>query len=205
MKKNTKKIAVLLLVAFVAVGSYFVAGTYAKYTSQFSGTGSGNVAKWSWTINSKAFTTAESVSEQFTFNPFAQIKDSDGSAESDVDTNLIAPGTKGTVTLDIVNNSEVNAEYKVEFTATNTSNVPLQYSLDGESWTSDITSLNIGTTTAVPIAMKGGTASQSTLYWKWDFSPSASADTTDTALGFAANSTRPTVQINATVTATQVD
>ena len=70
MKKNKNKIATLLLLAIVAVGSYFVSGTYAKYTSEFSGSGSANVAKWSWTINNKDFTTVASVSEEFTFNPF---------------------------------------------------------------------------------------------------------------------------------------
>ena len=221
MKKNTKKVATMLLVAVVAVGSYFVSGTYAKYTSEFSGSGEAGVAKWSWTINNTAFTTAASVSEEFTFNPFETIKDSDGSNETDVDetsaTKLIAPGTSGTVTLDITNNSEVNAVYKVEFTAANTSNVPLQYSLDGTNWTDNIATLNIGTDPSnsngpVAIAMNGGTAAQKTLYWKWVYENGTgdtltANDAADTELGFAANDseTRPTVEVTAKVTVTQVD
>ena len=208
MKKNTKKIAVLLLVAVVAVGSYFVSGTYAKYTSEFSGSGSANVAKWSWTINNKDFTTAASVSEEFTFNPFADIKDSDGNAETDVDDDLIAPGTKGEITLDITNNSEVNATYTVAYTVTNTSNVPLEFSNNGTSWTSDITSLDVST--PVNIDMNGGTATQNTIYWRWVYENGTgdtltANDATDTALGFAANTAAPEVEIVATVTATQVD
>lgn len=217
MNKNTKKIATLVLIAIVAVGSYFIASTYAKYTSEFSGNGSAGVAKWAWTINNKAFTTSASVSEGFSFDPFATIYDTgESSAETDVDstTKLIGPGTSGSVTLDITNNSEVNAEYMVEFTATNASNVPLQYSLDGTSWTSDITTLNIGTNAANsngPVAINmGASATQRTLHWKWVYengtgSTLATNDAADTDLGFAANSSRPTVQISAKVTATQVD
>lgn len=221
MKNNIKKISVLFLVALVAIGSYFVAGTYAKYSSEFSGSGDADVAKWSWTINGKDFTTLASVSEEFTIDPFAAVKDSDGtSTESDVASNLIAPGTTGSVSLDITNNSEVNAEYKVEFSATNSNNVPLQYSLDGTTWTNNISSLNIGTDPAnnngpVAIAMNGGTTiqnGQSTIkfYWKWAYengtgSTLTTNDQADTALGFAANSSTPTVVIRAKVTATQVD
>lgn len=204
MNKNLKKVGTMVLVAIVAVGAYFVSGTYAKYTSTMSGKGSASVAKWAWKINDRDFTTADSVSEEFTFNPFASIKDSDGSAETDVDTNLIAPGTSGNVTLDITNNSEVNAEYKVEFEVTkNTSNIPLEYSLDGQNWVSDIADLNLGTTTPIAIAMKGGKATQSNLQWRWVFE--ADRDAADTALGFAANTTRPEVEVKATVTVTQVD
>ena len=51
MKKNNRKIATLLLLAVVAIGSYFVAGTYAKYTSEIAGSDDASVAKWAWNIN----------------------------------------------------------------------------------------------------------------------------------------------------------
>ena len=35
----------------VAVGSYFVASTYAKYTTDVAGSSTGTVAKWKWVIN----------------------------------------------------------------------------------------------------------------------------------------------------------
>ena len=59
--------------------------------------------------------------------------------------------------------------------------------------------------------MKTGNASL-TVYWRWAFTGAASTnyissqtDATDTSLGFAANTTTPTVQLTATVTVTQVD
>ena len=210
MKKNTKKIATLLLVGLVAVGSYFVAGTYAKYTSTIAGSDTATVAKWAWEINGDTFTTAASVSSGYTFDLFDSILDTNGgSAETDVHTGLIAPGTKGQITLDITNNSEVNATYAVAFTETNASSVPIEYSLDGTTWTDDISTLDIAATN---IAMDGGTATQRTVYWRWAFVgtdssnyTSTQTDVTDTALGFAANTSAPTVQVTATVTLTQVD
>ena len=215
MNKNLKKVGTMVLVAIVAVGAYFVSGTYAKYTSNMSGTGTASVAKWAWIINNKAFTTTDSVREEFTFNPFADIKDTAGADEADVAANLIAPGTSGNITLDIINASEVNAEYKVEFEVTkNTSNIPLEYSLDGTTWVSNIAELNIGTDASnnnAPVAIKmGKSADQSNLQWRWVFEKGTEAtltanDAADTALGFAANTTRPEVEVKATVTVTQVD
>lgn len=64
---------------------------------------------------------------------------------------------------------------------------------------------------ATNIAMKTGNASL-TVYWRCTFTGAASTnyissqtDATDTSLGFAANTTTPTVQLTATVTVTQVD
>ena len=58
----------------------------------------------------------------------------------------------------------------------------------------------------------GQTASTLTVKWRWAFTgndstnyTSTQTDATDTALGFAANTAAPTVQVNATVTVTQVD
>ena len=49
MKKNTKKICVVLLLAVVAIASYFVSGTYAKYTRALGGSDTATVAKFSVT------------------------------------------------------------------------------------------------------------------------------------------------------------
>jgi hypothetical protein len=67
-----------------------------------------------------------------------------------------------------------------------------------------------GGTTYNPVPMKGGTATQSTIYWRWVYENGTgdtltANDATDTALGFAANTAAPEVEIVATVTATQVD
>ena len=207
MKKNTKKIATLLLVAVVAVGSYLVSGTYAKYTSTITGGGTGTVAKWAWTIGESDIESSTDVTNGFTLDLFGNVLDTyDDNAETDVyqttGAERLAPGTYGQVNIGITNNSEVNAKYTMSFTVTNTESVPLVYSLDGTNWVSDITTLSITTPTTINM---GATSSNTTLYWKWVFSTDASGDAADTALGFAANTTAPTVTVNASVTVTQAD
>ena len=211
MRENTKKIAIVLLVAIIAVGSYFVSGTYAKYTSSIAGNDNANVAKWSWTINKTDINTyADSIkTEAYTFDLFNTIKDTkDSNDETDVAENLIAPGTKGAITIDIKNNSEVNATYAIAFTETQSNQpegvtrIPVEYSLDGESWTTDITTLKVDATN---IAM-GASATQTTVYWRWVYSTDDAADIIDTKIGFEANATNvPNVKVTATVTVTQVD
>ena len=209
MKKNKNKIATLLLLAIVAVGSYFVAGTYAKYTSEIAGSDNASVAKWAWKINQEDFESASDVTNGYTFDLFKTIKEADTTtAETDVDTDLIAPGTGGSFDIAITNNSEVNATYAVAFTETNESGIPIEYSVDGSTWVSDVSGINVP---ATAINM-GQTASTLTVKWRWAFTgndstnyTSTQTDATDTALGFAANTAAPTVQVNATVTVTQVD
>lgn len=209
MKKNTKKIATLVLVGVVAVGSYFVSGTYAKYTSSIAGSDDANVAKWSWTINETDIDTyAKSTAENaFTFDLLETVKDSDGTSnEEDVDTGLLAPGMTGEFDIDIANKSEVNATYAINFTEEQTNladgvtRIPIEYSTDGgTTWNATIASSNVSATN---IAMKTGTATQ-TVKWRWQYSVD---DTVDTKLGFAANdASRPNVKVTATVVVTQVD
>lgn len=213
MNKNTKKILAILLVCVVAVGSYFVASTYAKYTSSIDGNAEASVAKWKWTINDQVFESTSDVTNGYTFNLFQTILDtSDGAAETDVHQNSqnkadkIAPGTKGSFTLDIENNSEVNAEYTIAFTETNASNVPIEYSLDGTNWTSTISTLNVSTPVAINM---GASATQKTVYWRWVFeggnAPHTTENAADTQIGFAVNSGEVKVLVKATVTVSQVD
>ena len=208
--KKQQKIGIIALVALAAIGSYFIAGTYAKYTSEISGTGTATVAKWKWTIGSSVIDSAEDATNGFTFDLFDTIKDSDlSSSESDVASGVIAPGTSGSFDIDITNNSEVNATYAIAFTETNTGNIPIEYSSDdGTTWVTSVNSLNVSATS---IAMNAS-ATTTTIHWRWAFTGSASSnytstqtDATDTALGFGANTSPATVQVTATITVTQVD
>ena len=213
MKKNTKKIATLALVAVVAVGSYFVSGTYAKYTSSIAGSGNADVAKWSWTIGGQDIDTYEKSTAEnaFTFDLLdtTKVKDSDGTSdEEDVDTGFLAPGMTGEFDIDIANKSEVNATYAVELSEVQTnladgvSRIPIEYSTDGGStWKTTIADANVAATN---IAMKTGTG-KVTVKWRWQYSVDTAGDTVDTKLGFAANTTRPNVKVTAHVVVTQVD
>lgn len=209
MKSNKQKAGLMALVALAAIGSYFIAGTYAKYTSDIAGTDTATVAKWKWTINGDVIDSAEDVTNGYTFDLFDTITEWDSStAESDVVAGKIAPGTGGSFYIAITNNSEVNATYAIAFTETNAGNVPIEYSTDGTTWESSVASLDVS---SADINM-GASSTPMTVYWRWAYTGAQSAnykstqtDATDTALGFGANTSAATVQVTATVTVTQHD
>ena len=193
-----------------------VSGTYAKYTSSVTGSDSAKVAKWLVKINDTNVSTNPATTTM-TFDLFATLKDSDlSSSETDVAAPgagqdlIIAPGTSGTVALVLKNESQVNATYSVAFTATNTSSIPVEYSLTGaaDSWEADIEDLNIDD---AAIAMLTGTSTVN-VYWRWAFEgadsenfTSSQTDVTDTNLGIAAQTSAPVLTVTAAVTFTQVD
>ena len=208
---NKKKIATMLLVAIVAIGSYFVAGTYAKYTSSIAGEDTASVAKWKWIINNSTIDSTTAAQNGYTFDLFSTIKEADTTTtESDVASGKkIAPGTGGSIDINIQNKSEVNAKYEIRFAEINASSVPIEYSVDGTTWVSgaNLNDLNVAETN---IAIDG-TATK-TVKWRWAFTGDASSnytstqtDTTDTALGFGANTSAATVKLTATVVVTQAD
>lgn len=207
MKGNKQKAGLMALVALAAIGSYFIAGTYAKYISEISGSDTASVAKWKWTIGKNVIDSAEDAQAGYTFNLFNTIKDSNlTSDESNVDDDKIAPGTSGSFEIDITNNSEVNATYAIAFTETNAGGVPIEYSTDGSTWVS------IGNLSVPATAISMNANAKAKIYWRWAYTgaqstnyTSTQTDETDTALGFRANTSPTEVQVTATITVTQVD
>ena len=164
MKNNMKKLGVLLLLCVVAVGSYFVSGTYAKYTSEVNGKDAAVVAKWQWTFGSSTNertidTYAKSIAtDSIVFDLFNTIKEIDTEGnEVDVATAssgnpaIIAPGTQGSFEIEITNESQVKATYAVKLEETTTGSlpsgvtrIPLEYCIG--------TTANIATTCAASSA-----------------------------------------------------
>ena len=192
-----RKIVALLLCMALAITS--IAGAaLAKYTTNVSANDTASVAKWHFEVNDVNMTPADGEAAM-TFDLFNTIMDTDGaSAETDVKTDLIAPGTSGKFDVKIENLSEVNAVYSLDYSIENTSNVPLQFSLDGADWKSDINDLDVSD---VAIAMESGSDTV-TVQWKWAFDGD---DAADTALGIAAQTAAPTVKVTCAATFTQVD
>ncbi len=189
------RIASVLLVA-VLLSTCIISGTFAKYTTEVSGTSSARVAKWEFTIGDDEInaTTVES----FTFNLFESV--SDENVKTGDGENIIAPGTEGSFDIVLTNLSEVTANYAIVFNA-ELAGVPLQFSTDNATWETEITNLNIDASEATELAMEDGTATV-TVYWQWAFYVDDAGDVTDTALGFDGTA-EPSV--TATVTLTQVD
>lgn len=195
MKKNTKKICVVLLLAIVAIASYFVSGTYAKYTRAVSGSDTATVAKFS--VDASGLNKEQNA----TIDLFKAVKEADTtSAEENVASGKIAPGTGGEFKTTLTNKSEVDVKAVITLKETsNTSNIPVEYSLDKTNWkkaselTKEVNLDHVGKTSAT-------TTEDVTIYWRWAFE---GTDTADTALGEA--TTAPTVTTQVTATFTQVD
>lgn len=192
MKRNNKVVKFAIFVLLITIIAFaLVAGTYAKYTTEVSGSDTVRVAKWSIKVNGTEITTVQD--ETVTFDLFNTIYDSDGTTtESDVANGLIAPGTSGSFDLQIENLSEVNAEYSIAFEMTNAANVPLEFSTDGTTWG------NLDSIESTAIAMSNGTSTVN-VKWRWQFA----GDHTD--IGIAAQTAPQNVEVTATITVDQVD
>ena len=193
-KSNLLKFTnVVLLITMIAI--ILVAGTFAKYTSTASGTSATVVANWSFNVNDKNI-TAENT---FEFNLFdtANIKDSDGSAETDVAAGLIAPGTSGAFEFALENTSDVTAQYEIDFNVINENKIPIEYTTDGINWSKELTGIVAKSDTILPI---GSGEKTITVQWRWNFGEN---DTVDTKLAIIENA--PTITVQATITATQIN
>ena len=166
MKKEKKVfLACIALLLLTVLTVYVISGTYARYSSQITGTSTARAAKWAWKINNQDLTAGTT---EVDLNLFETILSTDDNAEQNVKKgsreNIIAPGTKGKFTIKVQNLSEVKASYKYTLSQTNSGRIPIEYSVDQRTWTSDITTLNA--TTAKELAV-GSEATDATIYWRW--------------------------------------
>lgn len=201
MKKDNKLgkfVAFVLLITLIAL--ILVANTYAKYTTAKDFESIATVAKWSIKLNGKDITQNEEV----TFDLFKTIKDTDNNEETDVTSGKIAPGTQGSFDIKLRNDSEVTAKYEISFVADNTS-IPVEYSIDGTNWKSDISEITLSETLASNTEAKQVT----TIYWRWSFVRGTEAtdqlknNSDDTKLATAP--TAPKLKVTAHLSAEQVD
>ena len=198
MRKNRLFILGIFTVMVALVSLSLVSGTWAKYTSSVSGSDSARVAKWEFTLNTVDVTnSAVATPQNVTFDLFKTIKDTDGSAETDLsatDGSIIAPGTQGEFDLVIKNTSEVNAEYSIDYTITNEDSIPVQFSVDGGStWSSSLADV-----AEVDIAHTSGTETIK-VQWKWAFDGN---DNVDTLLGLDGDAQ---ISVAVKITFAQVD
>ena len=203
---SLKTFALLLLIVMLAL--ILIASTYAKYTTKLTGSSDTTIAKWAWTINNNDVSKDDT---EFTFDLFKTIKDTDGGTEADVTTQKIAPGTKGSFSIEVTNASDVNAEYSLTLTETKgsvVSNANIEYSIIGTDeatdWTDDIETFNLTDTSLNMNASK-----TVTLYWRWAYSTTESQDTADTAVGFAVagatSESDKSITVKAILNFTQID
>ena len=123
MKKNKMmRIASVLLVA-VLLSTCAISGTFAKYATTASASATASVAKWDVKLGGTAITNS------FTFDLFDTITEENGvDAEAHVADGKIAPGTAGSFTITVKNDSDVDAEYTV--TLEGIDGLPLNFTYD---------------------------------------------------------------------------
>ena len=195
--KNIKMLVIAVLLVAVAVTSYAVSGTYAKYTSTFTGSDAARVAEWAFELNDVTATNT------FEFDLFETINDTDGSTETDVaDGKIIAPGTTGSFAIKVANLSEVNATYAIDYTVTNDDGIAIEFSANGtDGWSDELADV-----TATAINM--GANATKKVYWRWVYERGTTADdkttnnTADTTLGLDGTAE---VSVQAKVIVNQVD
>lgn len=201
MKNNklAKFMALVLLVTLLAV--ILVSGTYAKYTTAVSAKDTATVARWNITLNGEDI--SKGTQKTLKLGLFDTINDTDfTSEESDVTAGKIAPGTTGKFEIaKLINNSDVNAQYKITYSIDNNNNIPLEFSKDKNAADSEWKSLSEFSMNDFVALAKDSTegVSTGTIYWRWKFE--RNDDSADTDFGI----NTPEVVVTATITVEQVD
>lgn len=196
--KMMKFASIVLLVTVIAL--ILVAGTFAKYTSSATGSATVTVAKWNikaGKAGSEASITGSNPT--ITFDLFDTILDTDGSEETDVRADMIAPGTRGSFELSVKNDSEVNAEYTIELDVDN-ADIPLEFKVADGEWSSDLDDIS-----ATKLDMNESDTVE--IQWRWAYETldekddPTLGDEVDTGLGIAPEE----IEVTATLTVMQVD
>ena len=136
MNKDNKILKFTIFSLFIVIAAVIlVTGTYAKYSSSASGSSTATVAKWDIKAGKRGGELLSITGDDATieFDLFDTILDEDGTDESDVVDSKIAPGTSGKFILQLKNDSQVNAEYTINFTI-DESSLPLQFRINEGAW-----------------------------------------------------------------------
>lgn len=207
MRKENKltKVAIFaLLIAIVAI--VLVSGTYARYTTNLTGTDSVQIAKWAWNISGDDI---DAETTEYTLDLFSTIKDTatyGTTNEAHVIDGKIAPGTTGAFNIQITNKSEVDAEYSVTFGEENPLGAAIEYSTDGGANWGSVGVLNVDTT-----AIAQNETVTVPIQWRWAFTDEegnavaqADRNNADTLVGFG-DPAKQYVTVTATLQLDQVN
>jgi hypothetical protein len=224
-KNRVFRIAALLLVLSL-ISAVMISGTFAKYTSEYSGQDTALVARWSLDVKGGGEKFADGTENPATLDLFSHLYNVNIVEDAGTD-KIIAPGVDGEFVLSVTNNSDVAAGVEFGFEATG-AEVPMEYSLDSDfstlyttlngetsSLAAAINTPSEGTSVfaALPAAplMGDPTTKTLTVYWRWPFERDTgddliTNDKADTALGedSAEGSSRIGYTLKITATATQL-
>ncbi len=195
MRKGTIKLAIIVLMALI-IALYFVSGTYARYTTAFTGNATATVAKWSVKLKDDADGTQTTIKD-LTF----KVQENES-----VVPGKLAPGSTATAEVEVVlDDTEVAVDLIAKVTkdsiatvfGSSAANVKLTIDVDGTQEDSEDTATkNIPLTSKAAFTADNGTK-KVTLTLKWD--NVESANTSDTTVG----KTAPTLTLPVTLTVQQ--
>ena len=197
MRKNRLFILGIFTVMVALVSLSLVSGTWAKYTSSISASGTARVAKWDVKYNSTSGAATETTID---FDLFKTIVDTvDGNPDDEVAAERLAPGTKGSFKFTIKNDSEVDANYSIDFELPSALQaLPLKWEVTiSRNGTDDPTLNSFPTNVTMPLASEPhnfdmGTEITYTISWEWPFD---GVDADDTKHGIAAVSGTTSIRI----------
>ena len=196
-KKNNKKMLLIALLALLVLMTSIFIGTLAKYVTSETMSDDAVVAKFGLNVPN----TIELFSDKY-----------DNVEADTADKKIIAPGTSGSHAFVVEGTSEVAYRVDAGITVTYSEEwgeyAPLEFSLDGNTWTSLTTfETNLANALESNVMEPNQTYENGqTIYWKWPFHTSDENDVKDTELGIAASEgTAPQVTITLELIAMQVD
>ncbi len=189
MKKSIFSKVGAAAVVLTLVTASLVGGTFAKYTSTVSGTGTATVAKWAIAMKQND----AAASENFTFN-LANTNTNAATADG-----KIGPESQGVIKMTIDGTgSEVGYEYNITFDTKDLGNVPIKFFENADMSTELTYTGTEATMTGKVEKDKVTVAKDVNVYWKWV----STSDTVDTGLG--ESETPVTGDIAVTMTANQL-
>ena len=201
MKKNWAARLVVLVAVMTLITASLVSGTFAKYTTEVSGTDTVVVAKWVADFGDGGTTSSSAITS---FNLFDTTADT--GVANVTGGGIIAPGTSGTFNVDYdTSGTEVKRVVDITIKADNLASLEhLKFYKGTSSGGVDITAAvhagtagNLLNTTFAADENGAGTVA---LYWEWPFE--SGDDAADTAHGIT-----PIINGEVTITfkATQAD
>ena len=182
MKNNWAARLVVLVAVMTLITASLVSGTFAKYTTEVSGTDNVIVAKWKADFEGVGTTTAGAV----TLDLF------DTTAADGVTAGTIAPGTSGSFSADYdTSGSQVSRRVNIIMGASNLDSLQyLNFYIGTDNSGTLITpaAITAGTATLLNETFAAGDAGSGTvnLYWEWPFESDEAQDIADTANGINA-------------------
>lgn len=230
MKKNTMmRIASALMIA-VLLTTCVISGTFAKYTTENGAGDTARVAKWGVVITTESDLFAETYATTDTTVEDDTITNS--VAVDSAGTNLVAPGTNGSIDFSIAGAPEVAVRLDVVMNVTSDVIIPSGTEIaDGNTLAADYTPvvftltktgeatpLATGTLSAIQTKLQSLTdefgpnsatlAGEYTLAWAWAYTGNDAADTYlgNVIAGTVTDAnTKTAIDFDFTITVTQID